>query len=143
MVGETYAEITLKNARDVGNAKHGLIKNTEVRETTLHALVDTGAGTLVINEGLRQQLGLDIEFTDSVALANNQTEECPFTEPVKVYWKDRQTSCEAMIMPGDGEALLGAIPLEGMDLMVDTVDQQLVGKHGDKAVFKAVGARRR
>jgi hypothetical protein len=46
-------------------------------------------------------------------------------------------------MPGNGEALLGVIPLESLDLMVDPVDQQVVGKHGDKAVKKAVSARRK
>jgi hypothetical protein len=37
-------------------------------------------------------------------------------------------------MPGSGEVLLGAIPLEGMDLMVDPVNQTLAGIHGDEVV---------
>jgi hypothetical protein len=32
------------------------------------------------------------------------------------------------------EALLGVIPLEDMDLIVDPVKQELVGRHGDKEI---------
>ncbi|GHV91900.1 hypothetical protein AGMMS50268_24030 [Spirochaetia bacterium] len=54
------------------------------------------------------------------------------TEAVAVHWKDRMTACQALVVPGAGEVLLGAIALEGMDLMVNPVDQKLVGIHGDK-----------
>ncbi|MDR3334376.1 MAG: hypothetical protein LBT13_05760, partial [Treponema sp.] len=58
-----YEEITLENDRDVGLAKHGVIKETEVRRMTVNALVDSGAWTLVIGEKTRVRLGLDIEYT--------------------------------------------------------------------------------
>ena len=53
-----HTEVTLKNAIDVGKEREGLIKNHEIRQTTVQALVDTGAWTLVINEAIRNALVL-------------------------------------------------------------------------------------
>ena len=142
-MGETFTEITLKNAMDVGNARSRLIKKAEVRQMTLQILTDTGSTDLIINERMRKQLGLRIEASDITILANNQAQTCHCTEPVTMYWKDRKATCNPIVMPGNGEALLGVIPLESLDLMVDPVDQQVVGKHGDRVVKKSVSARRR
>jgi clan AA aspartic protease len=134
-MGTVYAKITLKNARDVGNVRQGLIKEPEIREMTVQAMVDTGAITLVINDDMRQQLGLSVESTCAATLANDQKAVCQLTEAVSIYWEDRMTSCQALVVPGNGEVLLGAMPLEGMDLMVNPIDRGLVGVHGDKPVY--------
>jgi clan AA aspartic protease len=134
MVGTTYAEITLKNEGDKVRVKCGLIKEPEIRQTTVRALVDTGAITLVINEEMRQQLGLEVEETRAVTLGNDTKALCKLTEPVAVLWKDRSAVCRALVTSEKGETLLGAIPLEDMDLMVNPVNQELVGIHGDKPV---------
>jgi HJR/Mrr/RecB family endonuclease len=60
MMGTTYDEIVLKNAVDVGNAERGFINESEVRQTTLQVIADTGADTLIINEAVRAALGLRI-----------------------------------------------------------------------------------
>jgi hypothetical protein len=57
------------------------------------------------------------------------------TEPVEICWKDRRTSQEAVVLPEAKNILLGALPLEGMDLMVDPVNQRLVGVHGDQRIY--------
>jgi clan AA aspartic protease len=136
-MGTTYAEITLKNVYDLGKAKEGLIKESEVRQATVQSVVDTGAYTLFINDALRQRLGLKVEESTEVTHANDQVEICQLTEPVKVCWKNRSMICEALVFPGEGEVLLGAIPMEGMDLIVDPRNERLVGRHGDKALFLA------
>jgi hypothetical protein len=41
-------------------------------------------------------------------------------------------TCRPLVIPNATEVLLGAIPLEDMDLMVDPVGQKLVGRHGDR-----------
>jgi clan AA aspartic protease len=133
-MGTVYAEITLKNAGDKIRVEEGLIKDREIREMTVRAIVDTGAITLVINEETCQKLGLKVVELRETNFANGQKEICKLTEPVDVHWKDRLTSCQALVVPGNGEVLLGAIPLEGMDLMVNPVGQELVGVHGDKAL---------
>jgi hypothetical protein len=51
-----YAEITLKNAADMIREKEGSIKESEIRQTTVRALVDPGAWTPAINEAVRKAL---------------------------------------------------------------------------------------
>ena len=51
-MGLVHTEITLKNAWDIHKAKEGAIQDHEIRQTTVNALVDTGAWTLVINEAV-------------------------------------------------------------------------------------------
>jgi clan AA aspartic protease len=133
-MGTVYTEITLKNALDVGNARIGNISATAVRATTVSALVDTGAGTLVINEETRQKLGLVIEGLRRATLADGVSETYQVTEPVKIFWEDRDTACRAIVIPGADSILLGAIPLEDMDLIVDPQKQRLVGAHGSDVV---------
>jgi clan AA aspartic protease len=131
-MGLVYAEITLKNATDVESVIRGYIKEPEVRETTVTALVDTGAGTLVINEAVRKKLGLRIDGFRRSTLADGGKSHYQVTEPVRVSWKDRNTSCPALVLPDAEDVLLGAIPLEDMDLMVLPATQQLAGIHGDE-----------
>ena len=134
-MGAGYAEITLKNAIDVGEFQRGHIGEQEVRTTTVQALVDTGAGSLVIGEQIREKLGLAIEGLRSAALANGGKEICRLTELVKIYWNDRHTTCHALVLPGVEDVLLGAIPLEDMDLLVDPARRELTGAHGDDVVY--------
>jgi clan AA aspartic protease len=134
-MGTVFEEITLKNALDAGCARNGLITGKEVRETTVRALVDTGAITLVINEEMFRNLGLEVQEEREATFGNNTKGICKVTGPVEVHWKDRSAICQALVASDKGEALLGAIPLEGLDLIVNPVDQKLVGAHGDKIVY--------
>jgi clan AA aspartic protease len=122
--------ITLANARDIGNARDGLIPDTKIRTMTIEAMPDTGAWTLVINEETRQKLGLAIEETSESTLADGKTDTYDVTEGVKIRWKNRSTILPAVVVPDAKDILLGALPLEAMDLMVDPVHEQLVGVHG-------------
>jgi clan AA aspartic protease len=132
-MGNVYADITLKNSGDISNVGRGIISDKDVRTVTLSALVDTGASTLVINDKICRQLGLSIEETRIATLAGGVRKECKITEPVQIQWKERKVSCNALVMP-EGNVLLGVIPLEFMDLMVDPVRHELTGAHGDQIV---------
>jgi predicted aspartyl protease len=122
-------KITLSNASDKVRVECGILK--EIRSITLDAMPDTGAWTLVINENTRQKLGLAIEET-SASLADGTTTTYAVTEGVKIRWKNRSIVLPAVVVPGAKDILLGALPLEAMDLMVDPVHEQLVGVHGDQ-----------
>jgi len=95
-------------------------------------VADTGAWTLVLTEGTAQKLGLSIRDRDIVAGGGERA--CMVAEPVEIRWKNRYLTMEPLILPGEKDDLLGALPLEGMDLMVDPVHQRLVGTHVDKWV---------
>ena len=139
-MGIVHAEITLKNACDEGNASAGHIKPEDVRSVTVTAIADTGALNLVINEEVRQKLGLSITGESTALIANGQRVKCQLTEAVYVHWKNRKTPCSAVVIPEAKAILFGAIPLEGMDLMVDPVSQEVVGAHGDIVETLILGA---
>jgi predicted aspartyl protease len=131
----TFREkITLINARDIGNAREGLIPESKVRGITIDAIPDTGAWTLVINEETRQKLGLAVEGSIASPLADGSTTHYDQTEAVKIQWKNRSTTQQALVVPDAHDILLGALPLEVMDLMVDPVHERLTGVHGNQPV---------
>jgi predicted aspartyl protease len=125
-------EITLENSTDATNAVNGLIKESEVRRLTVNAMVDSGAWTLVINEETRVRLGLEIRYMDTTEVANGKVETCGITTGVTVRWKDRDVILSAAVLPEETEVLLGAYPIEGMDLLIDCKHERLIGAHGDK-----------
>jgi clan AA aspartic protease len=133
-MGTVYEGITLKNALDVGNVRRGLLKASEVRQTAVQVVVDTGAETLIINEEVQKQLGLQVIGLREVSVADGEVKLCKRAEPVEVIWKDRDMVCQPWVLSGAPEVLLGAIPLEEMDLIVDPKRQQLIGAHGDQPV---------
>lgn len=135
-MGLVYTEITLKNVSDIVKAGAELILEQDIRETTVEALVDTGAWTLVINEAVREKLGLGRLGTSSGTLADGARALYNMAGPVEVRWKNRRTTCDAIVLPEAVDVLLGAIPLEAMDLTVNPQREEVVGVHGDEALYK-------
>ncbi|MDR1232447.1 MAG: clan AA aspartic protease [Spirochaetaceae bacterium] len=129
-----YTGITLKNAGDVINVGRGLAQEKDVRSIAVNALVDTGAETLVINEAVREALGLQIEDSRNATLADGSEQTYAVTEPVKIHWENRKTCCPAIVIPDADEVLLGAIPMEDMDLIVHPRKREVTGAHGSKVV---------
>jgi clan AA aspartic protease len=141
-MGEVRTEITLVNIGDAVKARDGLIPETEIRRLTVNAVVDTGAGTLIINEEIREKLGLQVEETGEVTLAGGIRAPCRITEMVKIYWKNRRAACEAVVVPSEEDVLLGALPLEGMDLTINPLRNEVTGAHGDKIRYVVKQAKR-
>jgi clan AA aspartic protease len=134
-MGEVRTEITLVNAREAGKAEDGVIPESDVRRVTVNAVVDTGAVTLVINEETREKLGLRVKETIETEVAGGGTIPGGITETVDVLWKDRYASCQALVLPDEEDVLLGALPLEAMDLMVHPKKQEVIGAHGVKKLY--------
>ena len=78
------------------------------------------------------------EATLPTALADNTKKMIKIADAVEIRWKNRFMTCNPWVV-GSGNILLGVIPLEHMDLMVDPVSQTLVGAHGEKEVGLLVG----
>ena len=131
-MGEVRTEITLVNIEDTMKARIGIIPESEVRRLTVNAVVDTGAWTLIINEAIREKLGLLVEETGETILAGGGKVPHEITEYVDIRWKDRKYACGAVVLPGEEDVLLGALPLEGMDLTVNPKSREVIGAHGDK-----------
>ena len=140
-MGIVHTEITLKNVKDAIRAEDGLIQEHQIRQATVTAVVDTGAWTIVINEAVREKLGLDITGSEPGTLADGTKAVYNLAGPLEVTWKNRRTTCEALVLPDAEDILLGAIPLEAMDLTVNPRNKEVVGVHGDQIVHSIHGIR--
>lgn len=104
-MGLSYAMLTLKNPRKPEHAPF-------VGE----ALADTGAVHLAIPEHVRLQLDLEEQARKEITLADGSRRIVPYVGPIEVRFENRVAYVGA-IVTGD-EVLLGAIPMEDMDLVV-------------------------
>jgi len=125
-MGLTYADITLANSYDETAFKKGFVAEKDIKKMDVKALVDSGAYMLTIDTSIKTQLGLDVFETMEVELADGTRQECEIAGPVILRFKNRRTSCDALVLPGATEVLLGAIPLEGLDVLIDAKTQQLI-----------------
>ena len=79
-------------------------------------LVDTGSTYLVVPQHVATQLQLKILETREATTADGSSHTVPYTGPVQVNFENRNCFVGVLIM-GD-EVLLGAVPMEDMDLVV-------------------------
>ena len=88
----------------------------DLKDLEVDAMVDTGAVHLCIPEHVCVQLKLTKEQTKEVVLADGSVKEVPYVGPLAVKFENRVGYVGALVM-GD-QVLLGAIPMEDMDLVV-------------------------
>jgi clan AA aspartic protease len=125
-MGVIYAEITLINAIDLGLAKRHIIGEEEVKRINVNMLVDTGSVYMCINENVQAQLQLSVVEKRKGQLADGRIVEYDVVGPIEVRFKNRRCVVDAMVLPGDNELLLGAIPLEDMDVLIHPYRQELI-----------------
>ena len=125
-MGLVYAEIELINAEDIALARRYHIGDDEIKRMNVTALVDTGAYMLCINESIQEQLQFPIVEKRKGQMADGTIQNFDVVTGVELKFKNRRTSCSAMILPGDSEVLLGAIPLEDMDVLIHPLRQELI-----------------
>ncbi len=80
------------------------------------ALVDSGATHLCIPEHVQIQLQLEAIDSKEVTLADGTKKLVPYVGPIELHFKNRIGFAGALVM-GD-QVLLGAIPMEDMDLVI-------------------------
>ena len=88
------------------------------------ALADTGAMHLCIPEHIAIQLELTEREKREVTLADGSKRLIPYVGPIEVKFGNRRCFVGAMVM-GD-EVLLGAIPMEDMDLIVRPMTREVL-----------------
>ena len=118
-MGFVKAHIEIANSFDMGMARRSRIRKEEIRKQDVEILIDTGAYNLSINENLVAQLGLEVIGSQSFELADGEIKQFPVAEPVEIRFKNRTTSCNPIVLPGNTEMILGCIPLEDMDVIID------------------------
>lgn len=80
------------------------------------ALADTGATWLCVPEHVRLQLQLDTLEHREITVADGTVRSVPYVGPLQIRFGNRSAFAGALVL-GD-EVLLGAIPMEDMDLIV-------------------------
>jgi clan AA aspartic protease len=120
-MGLVHADIELINGEDLTLARRHIIGEEEIRRMPLNILADTGAYMLCINESIQEQLGLQVVEKRKAQLANGTVEEYEVVGPIEVKFKNRRCMVDAMVLKGDNEPLLGAIPLEDMDVSLPSI----------------------
>ncbi len=125
-MGLIYADIEIINGYDLENARRFIIGEDEVRKMTINMLVDSGSLMLCINEEIQQQLQFPTDEKRKAETADGLIVECDVVKGVELRFKNRKTTCRAMVLPGSSEPLLGAIPLEDMDVLIHPQRQELI-----------------
>ncbi len=125
-MGLIYSDIELINSDDLALVRRGYLKENEVRKMKVNALVDSGAMMLSVNETIKVQLGLSILDRQMGELADGSKQSFEIVGPVDIRFANRQTTVRAVVLPGDTEPLLGSIPMEDMDVLIDPRGQRLI-----------------
>ena len=111
----------------------------EVEEVDAIALVDSGAMELCIPESLARQLKLQTVSQRNVRIADGRSVLVDYVAPIRIEVFGRATVAGALVL-GD-MVLLGAVPMESMDVLIDPVAQKLIPnpEHPDIPGALAVG----
>ncbi len=104
-MGLVYANIRLSNP-----------VKSEQSPVEVKSLVDSGSTFLCITQHVANQLGVNELYQKEALLADGTSKLMPYVGPIKVEFENRVCFVGAMVL-GD-ECLLGAIPMEDMDLVV-------------------------
>ncbi len=125
-MGLVYAEIEIINADDLAFARRHIIGDEEVKRMPITVLVDTGSYMLAINEEIQQLMQFPVMEKRKAQTGKGSLVECDVVGSVEVRFKNRRSTCRAMVLPGDHEPILGSIPLQDMDVLIDPTKQKLI-----------------
>ena len=104
-MGQIFATLTLSNP-----------VNKQLESVEANALVDTGALFLCIPEHIFIQLKLTEYEKREVTIADGSKKLVPYVGPIKINYKNRMCLTGALVL--GNIVLLGAIPIEDMDLII-------------------------
>ncbi|QEC41583.1 aspartyl protease family protein [Pseudobacter ginsenosidimutans] len=124
-MGLVYAEPELINGWELEASRRNLLTQKQVKSTTVKALVATGSLHLAINENIQEILQLPVQGKKNFTLGNGEIVSCDFVNNVEIRFKNRRCTANAFVLPGNSEPLLGTIPMEEMDVLVNPVRQDL------------------
>ena len=122
-MGEVRVSVYLENASDVVLVEAGV--RSDVRSHTMEAIVDTGAVMFALPEDVVHKLALRKIRSVMITYADDRKAEIDVVGPVKLSLEGREMVLEAVVLPPTAEALIGQIPLEGMDFHVDCGGKKL------------------
>lgn len=137
-MGRVLVTAKIESVEDLFSVKKGLLKPEEVRAVEVtDALVDTGATTLCLPKRLVAQLGLSpVRARQARSIAGTITLQMYGT--VRLTIQGRDCTVDAVEVPDDSPVLIGQVPLELLDFVVDPVGRRLIGnpEHGGEHIIE-------
>jgi clan AA aspartic protease len=124
-MGKVMNRIRLTNYADHAACRDGHIPPEAVRSIELEALVDTGATELAIPAEAARALGLPLEGTRTGRLADGSLVQLGRVTGLWLEILGRDMTCDALVLPEGTTALIGQIPLEALDLIVDPARREV------------------
>jgi clan AA aspartic protease len=137
-MGRVGTEATFENLEDLFDAHRGRIPASQVRRVTVdNALVDTGATLLSLPTRLIRQLGLTEQSRRRVMSSAGPTETARYAA-VRLTIQGRDCTMDVMEVPDTVPVLIGQIPLEQLDFVVDMRNRTLIGNpaHGGEQMYE-------
>ncbi len=125
-MGSVKTKVKLTNFGDLYAYKNKLIPQERIRRYEITALVDTGATMLVIGEDVAEKLGIQKEKEVFIKYADDSMHRHYKGKGILVEINDRDCVTDCVILERGIEPLLGQIPLEEMDLVVDCSNKRLI-----------------
>jgi len=136
-IGKVMVAARVENLRDVCNARDGTVASEKSRSLEVpDALIDTGATLLSLPRRFIEELGLTRLRTRTARTAAGVF-SFGIYEPVRLTVQGRDCTIEVAEIPDDCPVLIGQVPLELLDFVVDPVGQKLVGNpdHGGEQMI--------
>ena len=137
-MGRVLTDVTIENTEDLWSVKRGLLPADQVRRIDVSdALVDTGATLLSLPTRLIRQLGLGRVSSKRVTSSIGVSEAGVY-DAVRLTIMGRSCTMDVMEVPDTVPVLIGQIPLEHLDFVVDLRHRKLIGNpaHGGEHVYE-------
>lgn len=137
-MGKVLVAARIENVYDLHEVSQGtravnLVRCVEVPD----ALVDTGASTLSMPKSLVSQLGLKPLRTRQARTSAGLIALQVFGT-VRLSVQGRECTCDVVAIPDDCPVLIGQVPVELLDFVVDPQGQRLIGNpaHGGEQMVE-------
>lgn len=137
-MGRVLTSATIENFGDLWSVKRNFLDEAAVRRVEVSdALVDTGATLLSLPTRLIRQLGLEQTGTKRVNSSLGIGEARLFSA-VRLTVLGRSCTMDVIEVPDEVPVLIGQLPLEHLDLVIDSRQRQLIGNpaHGGEHIYE-------
>jgi predicted aspartyl protease len=137
-MGRVVTNVKVENVNDLLNAKQGIISSEQIRQVNIpDALVDSGATSFGLPSSLIKQLGL-VKFGEKRATTSHGPATFAIYGPVRITIQDRFMTTDVLEVADGTPTIVGQIPLEGLDFVIDLQGRRLIGNpaHGGEHMLE-------
>lgn len=128
IMGRVVVEALIENSNELWAAEKGLIPADGVHRVTVpNALVDTGATRLSLPTSLIRSLDLSKLSEQRVLNSSGTVNDVSIYSSVRLTIQGRDCLLDVLEVPDSVPVLIGQVPLELLDFVVDLKNRRLIG----------------